>query len=56
MWVLKTKKRKTKSIKKWGTFDNFLIAKTALDALKAGFGSKFIRQNFTYLRIEKNDN
>lgn len=54
MWVIRTKRRKTKLVENWSkVFKNFLIAKTSLDAFKAGFGSKFIKQNFIYLKIEK---
>lgn len=54
MWVIRAKRRKSKTIEDWSkTFANFVFAKTAFDALQAGLTKTFIKRHFTYFKIEK---
>ena len=53
-WIIKAKKRKSKEVIILSRiFSDLIFANTAFSALKAGFGTKFINKNFTYLRIGK---
>lgn len=46
------KERKQKEIKAiTPELDGFVIAEVALDAAKCGYGSKFIRKHFTFIKI-----
>jgi len=57
LWIVRAKRRKIKTIESWSNmFSNQLLASVAIAALKCGLGSKFIKKNFTYLRIEKHVN
>ncbi|MBI5700066.1 hypothetical protein HZC35_07190 [Candidatus Saganbacteria bacterium] len=54
IWVIKAKRRKSKEVVILSRlFDDFIFAKTAFSALKAGFGMKYINKTFTYFQIEK---
>lgn len=54
MWIIKAKKRKSTEITSLSKiFNELVFAKMALDALKAGLGSRFINRHFTYIKIEQ---
>ena len=54
MYTIIVKRRKTEKIEQIGrSYAEILIAEAALDGMKTGFGSRFIRKNFTYLKIAK---
>ena len=33
-------------------YDNYITAKAALDASKSGYGSRFIKKHFTFIKIK----
>ena len=47
------KERKKRSIRAiTPLYDNYMTAKAALDASKSGYGSRFIKKHFTFIKIE----
>lgn len=54
MYKIIAKRRKAEKIEQIGrSYAEILIAEATLDGLKAGLGSRFIRENFTYLKVVK---
>jgi len=54
MYKIIVKRRKSEEIEQIGrSYAEILIAEAALDGLKAGLGSRFIRGNFTYIKVVK---
>lgn len=54
MYKIIVKRRKSEKIEQIGrSYAEILIAEAALDGLKAGLGSRFIRKNFTYIKVDK---
>lgn len=54
MYKIIVKRRKSGKTKQIGrSYAEILIAEAALDGLKAGFGNRFIWENFTYIKVVK---
>ena len=52
MYKIIVKRRKSEKIEQLGrSYAEILIAEAALDGLEAGLGSRFIRKNFTYIKV-----